>query len=86
MDRRKFPAELASHFLQNKVDLFNQWIECGGSWEKVSLRYERRVQDTKSFKRARKGTKAREIIATYGEETLGVPISKSSSKPPLLNF
>ena len=77
MDRKKFPAELATHFLQNKVDLFNEWLSCGGSWEKVSLRYERKVEDSKKFKRARKGTKARDIIATYGEETLGVSISKN---------
>lgn len=80
MDRKKFPAELAGHFLQNKVDLFNEWLACGGCWDKVSLRYERKVEDTKKFKRARKGMKARDIIATYGEETLGVPISKDFSQ------
>lgn len=70
MDRRKFPAQLATHFLNSKVDLFNEWLSCSEDWSKVVLNYERRVEDTKKFKKQRKGMKGRDIIAAYGETIL----------------
>lgn len=70
MDKRKFPAELASHFLQSKVCLFNEWLSCGGDWSKVVLNYERKVEDKRKFKKQRKGMKGRDIIVAYGETTL----------------
>ena len=70
LDKRKFPAELATHFLQSKVCLFNEWLSCGGDWNKVVLNYERKVEDKRKFKKQRKGMKARDIIAAYGETSL----------------
>lgn len=71
MDRKKFPASLATHYLSGKVDMFNEWLAAGGDWSKVSLSYERKVADRKQFKRQRKGMKSRDIIATYGEKKPG---------------
>ena len=70
MDRAKFPASLATHCLQNKVDLFNVWLENGCDWGKTALTYERKTSSTRKFKKGRKGMKARDIIALYGEEKL----------------
>ena len=71
MDRKKFPANLANCFLSNKVDLFNEWLNAGGDWDKVSLSYERRIAERKKFKKQRKGMKPRDIIALYGGKNLG---------------
>ena len=70
MDKKKFPAELASVYLQNKVDLFNEWLACSGDWSKVSLIFERKVSDSRRFKKQRKGMKSRDILLKYGEKTL----------------
>lgn len=71
LDKKKFPAELATHFLKDKVCLFNEWLSCGGDWSKVSLVYERKVEDKRKFKKQRKGMKGRDIIASYGETRPG---------------
>ena len=71
MDRKKFPSNLANSFLSNKVDLFNEWLNAGGDWEKVSLSYERKTAERRKVKKQRKGMKARDIIAAYGEKSLG---------------
>lgn len=71
MDRKKFPSNLANSFLSNKVDLFNEWLNAGGDWEKVSLSYERKMAERRKVKKQRKGMKARDIIAAYGEKSLG---------------
>ena len=70
MDRAKFPASLATHVLQNKLDLFNVWLENNGDWGKTALTDERKTSCTRKFKKGRKGMKSRDIIALYGEEKL----------------
>ena len=71
LDKKKFPVELATHFLKDKVCLFNEWLSCGGDWSKVALVYERKVEDKRKFKKQRKGMKGRDIIAAYGETRPG---------------
>jgi len=74
----KFPVALAGHCLQNKVDLFNEWLQAGGDWSKVELNYQRKVTSSREFKKGRKGMKPRQILATYGEENLGEVKTKES--------
>lgn len=74
MDKAKFPASLATYYLQSKTDLFQEWINCAEDWSKVELNYERRVTDKRQFKKSRKGMKPRDIIKQYGQEFLGVMI------------
>ena len=82
MDKKKFPQELATHFLKDKVCLFNEWLSCGGDWSKVSLIYERQVEDKRKFKKQRKGMKGRDIIAAYGETRLGSFLESSTMFKP----
>jgi hypothetical protein len=65
--QKKILVELATHFLKDKVCLFNEWLSCGGDWSKVALVYKRKVADKRKFKKQKKGMKGRDIIAAYGE-------------------
>ena len=70
LDRKKFPASLAQHVLKNKTDVFNEWLECGGAWEKVALVFERKVSQSREVKKGRGGMKRREILQKYPKESL----------------
>ena len=69
-DRKVFPASLAANFLQSKLNLFREWLRCGGEWEKVQFNIERKVSEQRKVKKIRKGVKQRDLVATYGEKLL----------------
>lgn len=71
LDRKKFPASLASHVLKNKNDVFNEWLAAKGCWEDVAIKFERKVSEIKEFKKSRGGLKKRDILLKYPKEYLG---------------
>ncbi|CAK9059986.1 unnamed protein product [Durusdinium trenchii] len=68
LDRKKFPASLASHVLKNKNDVFNEWLAAKGCWEDVAIKFERKVSEIKEFKKSRGGLKKRDILLKYPKE------------------
>ena len=71
LDRKKFPSELAGHVLKSKTDVFAEWLKADEDWSKVTLVFERRAEEVRSFKKSRGGMKKREILAKYPSESLG---------------
>ena len=71
LDRKKFPAELASHVLKSKTDVFAEWLKADEDWSKVKLIFERRSEEVRSFKKKRGGMKRREIEQRYPGESFG---------------
>ena len=65
LDRKKFPASLASHVLKGRTDVFNAWLQCSQDWSKVELAYTRKSSDIREVKRGRGGLKKRDILLKY---------------------
>ena len=42
-NRKVFPVQLSNMLVKNKQDLFQTWMECGKSWDKVAMKVDRSV-------------------------------------------
>ena len=64
-DRKKFPVQLAPHFVSNKLDVFRSWLEVHQNWDDVLVQFERKAERKVSAKKRRSGTKERDIHKRY---------------------
>ena len=70
LDRKKFPVSLAGHVLKSKLDVFQEWMKASGDWSAVALTFERKVTESRRFKKKRGGMKKRDIEKAYPAESL----------------
>ena len=66
---KKFPMALANDFMEDKVNLFNTWLECGGDLQKVAtLAVSKKVSKETAAKRQSLPFKKRDLLLKYTPE------------------
>ncbi|CAK9040577.1 unnamed protein product [Durusdinium trenchii] len=66
--RSKFPVALSEHFVNNKLDLFNLWLDNNKSWEKCKVEVERRAELEHQSVRGWEAVQGKDLKKRYTEE------------------
>lgn len=66
--RSKFPVALSDHFVNNKLDLFNLWLDNGQSWEKCVVEVQRKAELEHQAVRGWEAVQGKELRKRYTEE------------------
>ena len=68
INKKLFPASLASHYLKDKLDLFRVWLTESQDWSNVEVAFERRTEKKTTSTKQRAGTKHRDLVTIYGKD------------------